>query len=339
MNSEIIKSLKDVEERHGCKILFAVESGSRAWGFASSDSDYDIRGVYVKPLDWYLQLRSGVPDTITESLKDDFDISLWDIRKAFFQMAKSNASFMEWLDSPIVYKDCGLLARLNEIKNECVNPIHIVYHYASMFRHAMGAKGEDGTISLKKLCYALRANLCLRYVMEEEKMPPTKFDDVFNKVNLSREERDAISAILAKKEISLEGDLINIENALEDLLEDRYESLSAYKWSRNGSERKIETTLESLFQYYVKDVSSFCSEVGAAVYAGEYDASLIGREFVHFKGGRYRLLGFARSSESEELMAVYQTLYGESGMWVRPAKMFFENITRDGVTQPRFRPI
>lgn len=86
-------------------------------------------------------------------------------------------------------------------------------------------------------------------------------------------------------------------------------------------------------------IKVLCNEVGGAVYAGEYDASLIGREFVHFKGGRYRLLGFARFSESEELMVVYQTLYGESGMWVRPAKMFFENVTRDGVTQPRFRPL
>lgn len=92
-------------------------------------------------------------------------------------------------------------------------------------------------------------------------------------------------------------------------------------------------------KYKDEIIDVLCNEVGAAVYAGEYDASLIGREFVHFKGGRYRLLGFARSSESEELMVVYQTLYGESGMWVRPAKMFFETITRDGVTQPRFKPL
>ena len=86
-------------------------------------------------------------------------------------------------------------------------------------------------------------------------------------------------------------------------------------------------------------IEVLCNEVGGAVYVGEYDDSLIGREFVHFKGGRYRLLGFARFSESDELMVVYQTLYGEAGMWVRPAKMFFENVTRDGVTQPRFRPL
>jgi hypothetical protein len=89
----------------------------------------------------------------------------------------------------------------------------------------------------------------------------------------------------------------------------------------------------------MKSIADFCNEVGGAVFAGEYDASLIGREFVHFKGGHYRLLEFARFSASEELMVVYQTLYGAAGMWVRPAKMFFENVTRDGVTQPRFKPL
>ena len=66
-------ALRDIESRHGCRVLFAVESGSRAWGFASPDSDYDVRGVFVKPLDWYLQLKSDVPDTIVEELPGDID--------------------------------------------------------------------------------------------------------------------------------------------------------------------------------------------------------------------------------------------------------------------------
>jgi predicted nucleotidyltransferase len=250
-------NIDNLENQANERVIFRGVVGSRAYGTNTPDSDTDIRGVYVKPLDWYLQLRSDVSDTITKSLKDDLDISLWDIRKAFSQMAKSNASFMEWLDSPIVYMDCGLLARLNEIKNECVNPIHIAYHYASMFRHAMAAKGEDGMISIKKLCYALRASLCLRYVMDEERMPPTKFDDVLNKVNLNQEERDVIFTVLSKKEISHEGDLINIEDALKDILKDRYESLSEYKWSKRECDRRSEMILESLFRYYVKNVSPF----------------------------------------------------------------------------------
>ncbi len=76
----------------------------------------------------------------------------------------------------------------------------------------------------------------------------------------------------------------------------------------------------------------------ARVCAGEYDSALIGREFIHFKGGRYRLVGYAKDSETCETMVVYQALYGDGGLWVRPAKMFFEFVTRDGRTMPRFRP-
>ena len=70
----------------------------------------------------------------------------------------------------------------------------------------------------------------------------------------------------------------------------------------------------------------------------EHDKS-IGREFAHFKGGRYRLEGFAKDSETLEEMVVYRALYGEGGLWVRPAKMFFETIERDGKTMKRFEPL
>ena len=75
----------------------------------------------------------------------------------------------------------------------------------------------------------------------------------------------------------------------------------------------------------------------ARVCAGEYDPALVGREFVHFKGGRYRLVVYAKDSETCETMVVYQALYGAGGLWVRPAKMFFESVTRDGQTMPRFQ--
>lgn len=66
---------------------------------------------------------------------------------------------------------------------------------------------------------------------------------------------------------------------------------------------------------------------------------LIGRTFRHFKGKRYRLEGFAKDSETLEEMVVYRALYGEHGLWVRPAKMFFETIARDGKTMKRFEPV
>ena len=63
---------------------------------------------------------------------------------------------------------------------------------------------------------------------------------------------------------------------------------------------------------------------------------LIGREFRHFKGNHYRLEGFAKDSETLEEMVVYRALYGEGGLWVRLAKMFFETIEREGKKMKRF---
>ena len=120
-----------------------MESGSRAWGFASPDSDYDIRAVYVKPLDWYLGLEERQSDTINAMLPDDIDVAAWEIRKALRQLLKSNASFMEWLGSPIVYHDCGLIAQLREMESRVVNPIAIAHHYASMLRHALQDRMDD----------------------------------------------------------------------------------------------------------------------------------------------------------------------------------------------------
>lgn len=252
----ISAALRDIESRHGCRILFAVESGSRAWGFASPDSDYDVRGVFVKPLDWYLQLKSDVPDTIVEELPCDIDVSLWDLRKALLQMAKSNASFLEWLGSTIIYMDCGIIAALNELKTDCVNPAHVAFHYASMFHKAMEARNEDGTIRIKKLCYALRAALCLRYAMAVEKMPPTPFAAVLAETKLEADELDAIRGVLAQKEHALESDAVTPDARLANLLADRYDSVAAHPWRKRGVSSDTYAKLERLFKSYVKNIDS-----------------------------------------------------------------------------------
>lgn len=56
MRLQILKRLTEIEQLEHVKILYAVESGSRAWGFASTNSDYDIRFIYMHPLEWYLSL-------------------------------------------------------------------------------------------------------------------------------------------------------------------------------------------------------------------------------------------------------------------------------------------
>lgn len=244
--------VKGIESRRGCRVLFVVESGSRAWGFASPDSDYDVRGVYVKPLDWYLQLREGMSDTIVELLPDDIDVSLWDLRKALLQMTKSNASFLEWLGSPIIYRDDGLIGQLNALKYGCFNSVHVAYHYASMFRKAMEAQDPDGAIRIKKLCYALRASLCLKYVMAFEEMPPTLFADVLEKVSITSDERDAIRKVLERKEYALESDTIVPDARLGSLLIDRYDSIASHLWCKDRAATEAYSRLELIFRNCVK---------------------------------------------------------------------------------------
>ena len=103
MHDKIIQMLKELERKEDCKILFAAESGSRAWGFASPDSDYDIRVIYVNPEAWYWDISEKKADTFAAMLPDDLDVSAWELRKTLQLFSKCNPSLNEWLGSPIIY--------------------------------------------------------------------------------------------------------------------------------------------------------------------------------------------------------------------------------------------
>jgi predicted nucleotidyltransferase len=227
---EILAALAEVEEEENCRILFAVESGSRAWGFASPDSDYDIRVVYVRPLNWYLGLEEKRPDTWNRQMPGDLDIAAWDLRKALGNALKGNPSFLEWLGSPIVYRDNGMVGEIARIAKQTFNPVHAAFHYASLFRHAMEDAGTDGTISVKKLCYALRATLCVRWIFKRETMPPTAFADVVAGASLADAQREALSKLLESKAKAHEKDRTIPDPALSMLLDDRYDEISMHNW-------------------------------------------------------------------------------------------------------------
>lgn len=252
MTDKIAAALRQIEQEHGCRILFAAESGSRAWGFASPDSDYDIRAVYVKPLDWYLQLGEPPSDTISAMLPDDLDVVAWDLRKFLQHMCRSNASVLEWLGSPIVYKDVGILETLKSQLDECIEPSRIAFHYASMFKHAMDDRREDGSIRVKKICYALRASLCVRWVLEKGTMPPTSFQDVRNGLDFAAAEAEAIDRLLALKSGVAESERLVPEGVLVMLLHDWLDELQNMKWTKQRS-GNVEGRLTEVFQTYAKN--------------------------------------------------------------------------------------
>lgn len=161
---EIEQRLDAVEANDGVRLLMAIESGSRAWGFPSPDSDYDVRFVYVRPRDWYLSLTPG-RDVIEQPIVDEIDLNGWDVRKALGLLLKSNAVVSEWMLSPIRYRaDAPFVAKLAALADALIEPRGLAHHYASLGRRASNRwlGRSSGDVPVKRYFYALRPALAVR---------------------------------------------------------------------------------------------------------------------------------------------------------------------------------
>ncbi|MFC0780053.1 DNA polymerase beta superfamily protein [Flavobacterium sp. HJSW_4] len=177
MKEKILEKLKEIEKQKDIEILFAAESGSRAWGFASPDSDYDIRFIYKHKLDYYLSLWEK-PDVIEFMTEEDFDGSGWDLRKSVRLLAKSSASLIEWLYSPIVYyENEDFVKQMREIAKECFSPIAVLHHYLGTTKNFMEVC-EMEEVKLKSYFYALRTALAGKWIIENRTFPPVAFADL-----------------------------------------------------------------------------------------------------------------------------------------------------------------
>ncbi|MEP9358769.1 nucleotidyltransferase domain-containing protein [Sphingomonas sp. KR3-1] len=165
VRQEIKARLDRIEADNGVRLLLAVESGSRAWGFPSPDSDYDVRFLYVRPRDWYLSLAPG-RDVIETPIEDEIDLNGWDVRKALTLLLKSNAVVSEWIESPIRYRpDDRFVGRLRRLADDLLNPRAIAYHYARSGKLAADRWLYGGDpVPVKKYFYALRPALAIRTI-------------------------------------------------------------------------------------------------------------------------------------------------------------------------------
>jgi len=177
MKEQILEKLKEIEISKNVEILFAVESGSRAWGFASPDSDYDIRFIYKHKPEYYLSLWEK-PDVIEFMTEDDLDGSGWDLRKTVKLLAKSNAPLIEWLFSPIVYfKNDDFAKQMQDLAIECFSPIAVLHHYLGTTKNFMDVC-EMEEVKLKSYFYALRTALAGKWIIENNTFPPVAFADL-----------------------------------------------------------------------------------------------------------------------------------------------------------------
>lgn len=175
MVEEIKEKLKQIEIENGINILYACESGSRAWGFASTDSDYDVRFIYTRKLNDYLSIRER-RDVIEVTVNEVLDISRWDIRKALQLFLKFNPPLYEWLQSPVVYKsDSPFFSELSSLVPDFFSLRADCHHYLSMARNTFENDLQAEQVKLKKYFYALRPALAALWIVEKQTAPPMKF--------------------------------------------------------------------------------------------------------------------------------------------------------------------
>lgn len=197
MQNLICKKLQEIEKKENVKILLAVESGSRAWGFESPDSDYDVRFIYVRKKEDYLRLDK-VRDVIELPLNDVLDMNGWDLQKALRLLYKSNPTLFEWLASPIVYLETPFAEELRAIMPKYFSPKSSLYHYISMAEGNYRAYLKGEMVKAKKYFYVLRPILACRWILDKGTHPPVLFSELM-KAELSDELRGDVKRLLDLK--------------------------------------------------------------------------------------------------------------------------------------------
>ncbi len=216
MRIQIKVALARLEAQHGIRILYACESGSRAWGFPSPDSDYDVRFIYAHPAAWYLRLDEG-PDTLNFPIDEMLDLAGWELRKALRLLRGSNAALFEWLQSPIVYHEAaGFRAQLAPLLPQAFNLKAGQYHYLGQLRRSLAEDLAGDVVRLKRLFYALRAALAARWMRERYTLPPMEFGLL--RELLPADLQGVVEELLTRKAVANERTMVARPAALIDFL-------------------------------------------------------------------------------------------------------------------------
>lgn len=254
MTKTIQNELKRLEAEENIKILYACESGSRAWGFPSSDSDYDVRFIYVRPVDWHLSIFEK-RDVIERPISDMLDISGWDLRKTLNLFRKSNPPLMEWLGSPIVYSDAyGTANRLRELSDLAFSSKASIYHYLHMARgnYRMYLQGDN--VRIKKYFYVLRPILACEWIRKYGEMPPMTFDKLVSElVPAGSELRLQIEELLARKKAGDELDYEPKLHVLNDYIERQLIQLEQEASKIQAAKADVDGLLDDLFRATLRE--------------------------------------------------------------------------------------
>jgi len=201
IRGRIEAELSAIEAAEGIRIFYACESGSRAWGFPSADSDYDVRFLYLHPTDWYLSINvERKRDVVERPIDDRLDLSGWDLRKALRLLQKGNAPLAEWLGSPTIYREhSSIPAQMRAALADHYSPMAALYHYLRMAQGNFRDYLKGPTVWLKKYLYVLRPLLAIQWIEQGLGVVPTEFQTLVDRLVVSPDLKAEIDALLQAK--------------------------------------------------------------------------------------------------------------------------------------------
>ncbi|MEO0413922.1 MAG: nucleotidyltransferase domain-containing protein [Verrucomicrobiota bacterium] len=225
MKNLIRDRLTEIERAHSVRVLYACESGSRAWGFESADSDYDVRFIFVHERDGYLSLDEPKASFDYPIDSDLIDLSGWELRKSLQLFGQSNATLLEWLHSPLAYyEDASALKLWRHLATEAFSPKAVAGHYYGLCRKIWTGMVETGHYTAKKYLYAMRAACAKAFVTQGGGLVPVRFSELLERVPLSDEVVATVNRMVEEKFSGSESDVISSNVCLDRYIVGQMES-------------------------------------------------------------------------------------------------------------------
>ena len=257
LREKILDVIRRIEAEFDVKVCYAVESGSRALGFSSEDSDYDVRFIYVNRKDWYLSLDEK-RDVIELPINDTLDINGWDIRKALKLFRKSNPLLMEWLHSEIVYyKAFSLIDKMRTLENKVFAPKPALHHYVQMAKRNYRDYHNRDKVKIKQYFYILRPILACKWIEKYSSIPPVEFKELMEEIISDRLLKKEMLKLLNKKIQGSDNYFEPKNSSLNGYIESELSSIDRYIESLKDTKKENSTLLlDSLFRETLEEVWS-----------------------------------------------------------------------------------
>jgi uncharacterized protein len=259
MRKHIEEVLRRIEYDYDVKILYACDIGSRAMGLESSESDYDIRFIYVHRLEWYLKIDKG-QDVIEAAeqgklsfqVHPSLDISGWELAKTLKLYRKSNPSVLEWLHSKLVYyQEYSTIEKLKAVEQEIISPKPFIMHYLNIAKRNF-SKGEIKKHEVKKYLYILRSILASRWILKKSAAPPVDFAELLQLMPGGNLKDLILKMIITKKA----GEALLVDNieSVNQFIIDEIESLEIEVKKLEGRKADPTEKLNKIFREAIMEV-------------------------------------------------------------------------------------